>query len=203
MRLVLPRLLDSGAAPSRRSRAPARAGAGCRGARDGVPDPGPHPFLDEQAQWLGRQPHVAEALVVLVQEAVDGGEKCVDELLELGFPHPRCRPGMQPGAGIDQPLAVRPAELIELLLEGPDDVEFRGTDLGQPLESLALVTERAARIEAPPVLDVVSGAEMPAGPPGAERLVPRVGGDECRRLECRTGIEPLGEWTRIDAAIGM
>src|SRR5438874_5470057 len=110
---------------------------------------------------------------------------------------------MQAGAGIEQPLAVRPAELVELLLERPDDGELRGTDLGQPLKSLALVTERAARIEAPAVLEVVSGAEMPAGPPGAQRPVARVSGDERRRLEGRTGIEPLGEWTRIDAAIGM
>ena len=110
---------------------------------------------------------------------------------------------MQAGAGIEQPLAVRPAEMVELLLERPDDVELRGTDLRQLLQSLALVTERAARIEAPAVLEVVSGAEMPAGPPGAERLVPRVGGDESRRLEGRAGIEPLGEWTPIDAAIGM
>src|SRR5438132_7502282 len=110
---------------------------------------------------------------------------------------------MQAGAGIEQPLAVGPAELHELLLQGPDDVELRWTDLGQPLQSLALVTQRATRIEAPSALEVVAGTEVPAGTPGAKWLVPGVGGDEGRGLERRAGVEPLGEGPRIDAAVGV
>jgi len=36
---------------------------------------------------------------------------------------------MQTGASIEEPFAVGPAELVELVLEGPDDVELGGTHL--------------------------------------------------------------------------
>jgi hypothetical protein len=155
------------------------------------------------AQGLGREPDVAKALIVLVQEVVDGREKGVDKLLELWFSSGRCGAAMQAGACIEQELAVRPAELVELLLKGPDDVELGGTDLRQPVHPLLLVTERATGIKAAPALQVVPGAEMAAGPPGAERLVAGVGGDETGRLERRTGIEVLRERARIRTAVGV
>jgi len=66
-----------------------------------------------------------------------------------------------------------------------------------------LVTERAARIKAAPVLQVVPGAEMAAGPPRPERLVPGVGGDEAGRLERRAGIEVIRERARINTAVSV
>src|SRR5260370_14683412 len=98
---------------------------------------------------------------------------------------------MQAGALIEQGLAVWPAELVDLLLKGPDDGELGGTDLRQPVHPLLLVTERATRIKAAPVLQVVPGAEMAAGPPSAERPVAGDCGDEAGRLERRPGLHVI------------
>src|SRR6266852_6274018 len=110
---------------------------------------------------------------------------------------------MKAGTSIEEPLAVGTAELVELVLEGPDDVELGGTHLGQPLHALVFVTQRTSRIEATPDLEVVTGAEMPARTPGAEWLVAGVGGDEAGRLERRAGIEVVGEWASIHTAVGV
>src|ERR1700730_2641094 len=169
----------------------------------GGANPGPDPLLDELAERLGRGSDVPKALIVLLQEVVDGAEKPVDQLLELRVSCRRRRTGMRAGAGVEEPLAVGPAELVELVLEGADDVELGRAHLRQPLQALLFVTQRAARVEATPVLQVVPGAEMPAGPPGAEWLVSGIGGDEAGRLKRRAGVEAVGKWARVHTAVSV
>src|SRR5258708_2743072 len=73
----------------------------------------------------------------------------------------------------------------------------------QPLQPLSLVTELAPRIKAASVLQVVPGAEMATGSPGAKRFVSGVGGDEGGCLERRAGIEVIRERARINTAVGV
>jgi hypothetical protein len=63
--------------------------------------------------------------------------------------------------------------------------------------------EGAPRVKAPPILHLVPGREMPAGPPFAQRVIARVGGDEAGGLVRRALGKVLGKRPRIDAPVEL